>query len=86
MRTVWFRRFGWVHRPVSWEGAALLLLAVAFCVQIFFAVDRSTTHELVEDARESAGVDVKETRQRLGGHDVGATHHSHGHALKPRDA
>ena len=40
MRTVWFKRFGWVYRPVSWVGAVLLLLALAFCVQVFVAVDR----------------------------------------------
>ena len=40
MNNVWFKRFGWVYRPVSWPGAVLLILALAFCVQVFVAVDR----------------------------------------------
>jgi hypothetical protein len=40
MNNAWFKRFGWVYRPVSWQGAVLLLLALAFCVQVFVAVDR----------------------------------------------
>ena len=40
MKNVWFRRLGWVYRPVSWQGAVLLLLAIAFCIQVFLAVDR----------------------------------------------
>ncbi len=40
MNNVWFKRFGWVYRPVSWPGAVLLILALAFCVQVFVAIDR----------------------------------------------
>ena len=40
MKRVWFRRVGWLHVPVSWQGIGLVALAVAFCVQVFLAVDR----------------------------------------------
>ena len=40
MKLNWFKRCGWVYRPVSWQGTALLLLSMAFCVQVFVAVDR----------------------------------------------
>lgn len=40
MKSVWFRRLGWIYRPVSWQGFILVLLALAFCVQVFLAVDR----------------------------------------------
>ena len=39
-RPVWFRAWGWVHRPVTVMGWVVLLMAVAFCTQVFVAVDR----------------------------------------------
>ena len=35
----WFAPWGWVHRPVSAPGWVLVVLAAAFCVQVFLAVD-----------------------------------------------
>jgi hypothetical protein len=40
MKRVWFRRWGWIHRPVSPAGWAATLLALAFCAQVFLFVDR----------------------------------------------
>jgi len=40
MRTNWFKRCGWFHFPVSWQGAVLILMTLAFCAQVFWAVDR----------------------------------------------
>ncbi len=40
MNNIWFKRFGWVYRPVSWPGVLLLILALAFFVQVFVAIDR----------------------------------------------
>ncbi len=40
MKNVWFRRLGWAYRPASWQGAVLTFFALAFCVQVFLAVDR----------------------------------------------
>ena len=40
MERRWFASWGWIHRPVSWPGVALVLLTLAFCAQVFLAVDR----------------------------------------------
>jgi hypothetical protein len=36
----WFTAWGWIYRPNSVEGVLLVLLTLAFCVQVFMAVDR----------------------------------------------
>lgn len=38
--TLWFKPWGWIYRPVSWQGWLTALIALAFCVQVFVAVDR----------------------------------------------
>jgi len=40
MKKPWFREWGWVYYPISWQGIMLVVLVVAFCVQVFLAVDR----------------------------------------------
>ena len=35
----WFAPWGWIYRPVSWQGIVLLGVTILFCVQVFFAVD-----------------------------------------------
>src|SRR6266576_815508 len=40
MNKAWFKRFGWLYWPMSWQGAAVVLLALAFCIQVFVAIDR----------------------------------------------
>jgi hypothetical protein len=40
MKQYWFKRFGWVYRPVSWQGFLVVLFAIAFCVNVFLAIDR----------------------------------------------
>lgn len=40
MKTTWFKRLGWFYYPTSWQGILLSLAALAFCVQVFLAVDR----------------------------------------------
>jgi hypothetical protein len=42
MKRRWFAPWGWVYRPVRWQGFALLIPALAFCVQVFVAVDRQS--------------------------------------------
>ncbi|MBM3908054.1 MAG: hypothetical protein FJ363_08235 [Gemmatimonadetes bacterium] len=37
-----FRRFGWFHLPVSAAGFVITVGALAFCVQVFLAVDRQS--------------------------------------------
>ena len=39
MKKPWFKEWGWLYYPVSWQGTVLVLLVVAFCVQVFLAVD-----------------------------------------------
>jgi len=42
MKNNWFKRLGWFHIPVSVPGVIATLLAVAFCIHVFLAVDRRT--------------------------------------------
>ena len=38
----WFARWGWIHRPVAAPGWIALALCLAFCAQVFVAVDRNS--------------------------------------------
>ena len=40
MTRVWFKPWGWIYRPVSWQAVVLVVLAFLFCLQVFIAVDR----------------------------------------------
>ncbi len=40
MKTQWFKRLGWFYLPISLPGVIITLAALAFCVQVFVAVDR----------------------------------------------
>ncbi len=40
MSPLWFKRWGWIYRPVSFLGWSATVLAAAFCVQSFVAIDR----------------------------------------------
>ena len=40
MRLSWFRPWGWLYLPSSLTGWILSVLALAFCLQVFLAVDR----------------------------------------------
>ena len=40
MKHAWFKPWGWVYRPISWQGFVLILLASIFCAQVFIVVDR----------------------------------------------
>ncbi|MFZ2487251.1 MAG: hypothetical protein WAZ19_03935 [Anaerolineae bacterium] len=40
--TSWFKPWGWIYRPVSWQGFLACLIALAFCVQVFVAVDQNS--------------------------------------------
>jgi hypothetical protein len=39
MKNPWFKAVGWVHYPVSVPGALVTFLFLAFCVQVFMAID-----------------------------------------------
>ena len=40
MKTIWFRPFGWVYLPVSWQGALAVAVTGLFCLQAVIAIDR----------------------------------------------
>jgi hypothetical protein len=40
MKNKWFREWGWLYYPISWQGLILVLLVLAFWVQVFLAIDR----------------------------------------------
>ena len=39
MKRPWFREWGWMYYPITWQGIMLVVLIVAFCLQVFLAVD-----------------------------------------------
>ena len=39
MKKPWFREWGWLYYPISWQGIVLVILIAAFCIQVFLAVD-----------------------------------------------
>jgi len=41
-RLSWFRPWGWIYRPTSWQGFLACLVTLAFCIQVFMAVDRNS--------------------------------------------
>jgi hypothetical protein len=42
MKTTWFKRRGWFYIPISWQGVLITLATLAFCVQVFTAIDRNS--------------------------------------------
>jgi hypothetical protein len=42
MKTQWFKRLGWFYLPVSLPGVVIALAALAFCAQVFLAIDRKS--------------------------------------------
>ena len=40
MKKTWFREWGWLYYPITWQGIILVVLIAAFCIQVFLAVDR----------------------------------------------
>jgi hypothetical protein len=42
MKNIWFKKIGWVHFPVSWQGWLVTVLTLLFCGQVFWAIDRNS--------------------------------------------
>jgi hypothetical protein len=42
MKTSWFKRRGWFYLPSSVTGTVIVVMALAFCAQVFWAVDRKS--------------------------------------------
>ncbi len=36
----WFKPWGWIYRPITWQAWILMIATCLFCVQVFLAVDR----------------------------------------------
>ena len=39
MKAVWFKPWGWIYCPRLWQGVLAILVTLAFCMQVFVAVD-----------------------------------------------
>jgi drug/metabolite transporter (DMT)-like permease len=42
MKTPWFRKTGIIFIPISIVGVVLYLFTLAFCVNVFMAIDRNS--------------------------------------------
>ena len=42
MKTEWFKRRGWFYLPVTVPGFVIVAGALAFCANVFWAVDRKS--------------------------------------------
>lgn len=42
MKKAWFKKWGWIYRPVSWQGTFVTVLLILFLIQVFMAVDRNS--------------------------------------------
>ncbi len=42
MQRRWFKEWGWIFLPVSWQGIVLIGLSLAFSAQVFLAIDRNS--------------------------------------------
>ena len=42
MTSGWFKPWGWIYRPKSWQGVLFVLLTLVFCIQVFLVVDRQS--------------------------------------------
>ena len=42
MKLNWFKKSGWFYLPVSFMGWTISFLALAFCLNIFWAIDRNS--------------------------------------------
>jgi hypothetical protein len=40
MKQLWFKKWGWVFRPINIVGWIITILVIIFCAHVFFAVDR----------------------------------------------
>ena len=42
MKTEWFKRRGWFYWPVTVQGFVIVAGVLAFCANVFWAVDRKS--------------------------------------------
>ena len=39
MKMVWFKKVGWIYKPVSVIGWIITIITIILCIQVFIAVD-----------------------------------------------
>ena len=42
MKNNWFKEWGWIYFPSSWQGFTVLAITLAFSINTFIAVDRNS--------------------------------------------
>jgi len=42
MTTNWFKKLGWIYLPTSVAGTLITIVTVAFCVNVFMAIDKNS--------------------------------------------
>ena len=42
MKKAWFREWGWIYFPISWQGFCVTIVALLFCVHIFIFFDHDS--------------------------------------------
>lgn len=42
MNLLWFKKWGWIYRPISVIGWIISVLTIILCLQVFIAVDIRT--------------------------------------------
>jgi hypothetical protein len=42
MKTIWFKKIGWIYVPINPIGIVFTLFTIAFCINVFIAIDRNS--------------------------------------------
>lgn len=42
MKHIWFKKIGWLYKPVSWLGGLFTIFLILFLINVFIAVDRQS--------------------------------------------
>ena len=48
MKTIWFKKFGWMYLPISAMGVIVTLLAIIFLIPVYIATIRNG-HSVSDD-------------------------------------
>ena len=42
MKKPWFKTFGVFHIPITWQGVIIMVIGLAFSINVFIAIDRNS--------------------------------------------
>ena len=42
MKQQWFKEWGWIYYPISWQGVVVIIFALLFCLHIFIFANFKT--------------------------------------------